>query len=79
MSGALGFSEIDGQRVELLPARLVLGVFDALSGGEATSGSGGSGNLEGSNLGNGAEQTLNLDTGGGNATGGAYAGGLLGE
>jgi len=77
MSDALGFTGIDGQRVELLPARLVLGVLDALSGGEAHSGSGGPGNLDGDNLGNGAEQTLNLDTGGGNATGGAYAGGLF--
>lgn len=33
MSVALSFAEIDGQRVELLPARTVLSLFSAGSGG----------------------------------------------
>jgi len=74
MSDALSFAEVVGQRVELLPARLVLGIADALSGGGAHGGAGGPSTLEAVNLGSNAEQALNLDTGGGNAVGGLYSG-----
>lgn len=41
MSGALSFAEIDGQRMELLPARTVLSLFSTGGGGDG--GEGGSG------------------------------------
>ena len=41
MSDALSFAEIDGQHVELLPARTVLSLF--ATGGSHTGGNGGSG------------------------------------
>ena len=70
MSDAWGFAEIGGQRVELLPGRTLLGAADWLGGGEALSGIGGAGNLDGTNLGNGAKQVNDLGTGSGNAVGG---------
>jgi len=70
MSDALSFAEIDGQRVELLPTRTLLGAPDWLGGGEALGGAGGPGNLEGSNLGAGAKQVISLESAGGNAVGG---------
>ncbi|MGH3825910.1 MAG: hypothetical protein ACRDQX_01850, partial [Pseudonocardiaceae bacterium] len=42
MSDALSFVEVEGQRVELLPARTVMSLF-AAGGGTAVGGSGGHG------------------------------------
>jgi hypothetical protein len=42
MSGELSFAEVDGQRVELLPARTVLSLFSS-TGGSGGSGAGSSG------------------------------------
>jgi hypothetical protein len=39
MSDALSFVEIDGQHVELLPARTVLSMFSTGDGGHGTNGS----------------------------------------
>lgn len=75
MSDASSLAGFRWQRVELLPARLVLGVLGALNGGGASGGAGGPSNLDGANLGSNAEQELNLDAGGGNAVGGLYSGG----
>jgi len=43
MSDAPRFNEIDGQHVELLPARTVLGVLGVLGAGSSTGGQGGTG------------------------------------
>src|SRR5919112_38705 len=43
MSDALSFAEIDGQDVELLPARTVLSLFSAVGGNGGIAGDGGSG------------------------------------
>jgi hypothetical protein len=43
MSDALSFAEIDGQDVELLPARTVLSLFSAGGGNGGTAGAGGNG------------------------------------
>ena len=45
MSDALSFAEIDGQRVELLPARTVMSMFSA--GGAGRGGNGGTGGTGG--------------------------------
>lgn len=48
MSDALGFAEIDGQQVELLPARTVLsGYGGAMAGDGGEGGTGGSGHGQG--------------------------------
>ncbi len=41
MSDALSFAEIDGQHVELLPARTVMSMFKACCGGGGEGGDGG--------------------------------------
>lgn len=43
MSDALSFAEIDGQDVELLPARTVLSLFSAVGGNGGIAGDGGNG------------------------------------
>jgi hypothetical protein len=43
MSDALSFGEIDGQHVELLPARTVMSMFRAGGGDGGTGGAGGKG------------------------------------
>ncbi|MDQ6741124.1 MAG: hypothetical protein M3021_12400, partial [Actinomycetota bacterium] len=47
MSDALSFAELDGQRVELLPARTVMSMFSAGNGGGrgGNAGTGGAGGV----------------------------------
>lgn len=51
MSDTLSFAEIDGQQVELLPARIVLSLFATAAPGTSTPGSHGA---NGSGIGGGA-------------------------
>lgn len=81
MSAVLSFAEVEGQRLELLPARIVLGVLDVFNTGDGNGGGGGdpiqSTNTEGG--GTGADGTgggdlqsnTNQDADGGAGTGGA--------
>jgi hypothetical protein len=46
MSDALNFAEIDGQHVELLPARTVMSMFNTVGGG-GRGGNGGDGGMGG--------------------------------
>ena len=80
MSDALSFAEVDGQHVELLPARTVLGVLDVLAGGQGLGGDDGTQNNEQVRQGDGDGSVNNADGGGGAATGGATdtLNGLLG-
>jgi len=71
MSDALSFAEVDGQHVELLPARTVLGVLDILGAGDGNGGAGGTGTQETVTQGSGAESNANQDVDGGAGTGGA--------
>jgi hypothetical protein len=45
MSDTVSFAELDGQHVELLPARTVLSMFSAGDGGTASDGTPGIGSL----------------------------------
>ena len=74
MSDALSFAEVDGQRVELLPARTVLGVLDLFGAGDGNGGAGGTGTQETVTQGSGAESNANQDVDGGAGTGGAFDG-----
>jgi hypothetical protein len=47
MSDALSFAEVDGQHVELLPARTVLSMFRAVVGGGGDAGNAGAGGTSG--------------------------------
>jgi len=67
MSDAL----IDGQHVELLPARTVLGVLDVFGTGDGNGGAGGTATQETVTQGSGAESNANQDADGGAGTGGA--------
>ncbi len=79
MSDALSFVEIDGQHVELLPARTVLSLF--ATGGSNTGGNGGSGGSAQGGLGVNVLSGLGVlgtgaasagdATGGGGGTGGS--------
>jgi hypothetical protein len=78
MSDALSFAEIDGQHVELLPARTVLSLFSAGCGCKGGGGDGGTGGAGGNAQGGLGINILSgigiLGTGtasAGNATGGA--------
>ncbi|MGH3888006.1 MAG: hypothetical protein ACRDSZ_15845 [Pseudonocardiaceae bacterium] len=77
MSDALSFVEIDGQHVELLPARTVLSTF-AMGGKGGDGGAGGSGGDAQGGVGVNVLSGIGvLGTGnasGGNATGGAGGG-----
>ena len=77
MFDALSFAEIDGQHVELLPARTVLSLF--ATGGSRNGGSGGPGGSAQGGVGVNVLSGLGvLGTGsasGGDATGGAGGGG----
>lgn len=69
MSDALSFAEIDGQDVELLPARTVLSLFSVVGGNGGTAGDGGTGtgglggNLVGASAVGGALNGASGDTG----------------
>jgi len=67
MSDAL----IDGQHMELLPARTVLGVLDLFGAGDGNGGAGGTGTQETVTSGSGAESNANQDVDGGAGVGGA--------
>ncbi|MDQ4010794.1 MAG: hypothetical protein M3228_08885 [Actinomycetota bacterium] len=51
MSDAVSFTDLDGQHVELLPARTVLSMFSAGDGGVASDGTNGQGTIGGNILG----------------------------
>ena len=63
MSDTVSFTELDGQHVELLPARTVLSLFSAADGGSAGNGTDAVGKLGINFLG------IPLIPGGGNAVG----------
>ena len=65
MSDVLSFTELDGQHVELLPARLALTVFSGFCPGEAVPGDGGTQNVYQVREGNGSGSVNNNDAGGG--------------
>ncbi|MFY9809488.1 MAG: hypothetical protein WCC38_02325 [Pseudonocardiaceae bacterium] len=77
MSDALSFVEIDGQHVELLPARTVLSLFTAGGGRGDRGGNGGTGGNGGGGRGGIGLNVLNIDAFGdqvnsaGDGTGGA--------
>ncbi|MBV9143531.1 MAG: hypothetical protein JO115_21900 [Pseudonocardiales bacterium] len=85
MSAALSFAEIDGQHVELLPARTVMSLFSAGHEGGGRGGNGGWGGAGGTGRGGLGINLLNIDLfgdqvnsagdgvggAGGNANGGA--------
>ncbi|HEY6423890.1 MAG TPA: hypothetical protein VIY28_11700 [Pseudonocardiaceae bacterium] len=60
MSDAMSFVEIDGQHVELLPARTVLSLF-AAGGGGGRGGDGGVGGAGGKGAGGIGLNVLNID------------------
>jgi hypothetical protein len=60
MSDALSFAEIDSQRVELLPARTVLSLFNTM-GGSDRGGNGGTGGAGGQGRGGIGVNLLNID------------------
>ena len=60
MSDALSFAEIDGQRVELLPARTVMSMFSA-GNGAGRGGNGGTGGTGGVGRGGLGINLLNLN------------------
>jgi hypothetical protein len=72
MSGVLGFGEIDGQHVELLPIRTVMSMFGPCIGGDTNniSGNGGGGG-GGTATGGGTVQSLFFSDAGNGGTGGA--------
>lgn len=63
MSDALSFAEIDGQHVELLPARTVLSLF-SLAGDSGTSGTSGTSGVVGGDGGDGGGATATATAGG---------------
>ncbi|MGH3785506.1 MAG: hypothetical protein ACRDRG_02915 [Pseudonocardiaceae bacterium] len=77
MSDALSFVEIDGQHVELLPARTVLSLFGTGCGCGSDGGNGGTGGDGGNGQGGIGVNLLNINALGtqtnaaGNGTGGA--------
>ncbi len=60
MSDALSFAEVDGQHVELLPARTVLSLFSA-GGGGGRGGNGGEGGNGGTGRGGLGINLLNIN------------------
>jgi hypothetical protein len=70
MPDAVSFAEIDGQHVELLPARTVMSVFVRGGGGGANGGTGGAG---GGGTGGLGVDVLNIDVAG-DQTNGAGSG-----
>jgi hypothetical protein len=60
MSDVLSFAELDGQHVELLPARTVLSLFGTVGNG----GNGGTGGAGGSGTGGFGVNLLNINAGG---------------
>lgn len=64
MSDVLSFAELDGQHVELLPARTVLTVFSGSCAGGAVPGDGGTQNVHQVREGNGSGSVNNNDAGG---------------
>lgn len=79
MSDSLSFAEIEGQHVELLPARTVLSLmFTAPHGGNGGAGYGGIGINAGNGALNGAYQS-NVAGGGFGGYGGAAHGGIGGN
>ncbi|MGH3933189.1 MAG: hypothetical protein ACRDTF_24810 [Pseudonocardiaceae bacterium] len=83
MSDALSFAEIDGQHVELLPARttlLVAGPVNNALGNLGGDGGGASSSGDASTVGGSSQNPQNNSgAGGGFAQGGGVAGGLLGS
>ncbi|MBV8539804.1 MAG: hypothetical protein JO364_16190 [Pseudonocardiales bacterium] len=61
MSAAVSFAEIDGQHVELLPARTVMSLFTAGGGGAGRGGNGGQGGAGGTGRGGLGINLLNLN------------------
>ncbi|MGA9689890.1 MAG: hypothetical protein WBR33_00225, partial [Pseudonocardiaceae bacterium] len=61
MSDALSFAEIDGQHVELLPARTVMSMFSAGGDGGGRGGNGGGGGTGGVGRGGLGLNLINLN------------------